>query len=112
MGGNYSFFLKKKKEKVPVPCNHDFISFPWYAKSGYNPDDKSLVCEILKPYVCRKCKYREDVRLDLLYRIPCDMESAEKYAADFQEPYLDRLTPHGIVEEQINDFIKEIKNEG
>lgn len=100
----WNFFRKKKEKNNASVCNHKYKDFPWYTVYGGDESyRRNPWLEIKEPYVCIKCKHREDKRL--LRKEFSSIHARNAALDELQEKYSDKLMPL----EQLNDMIYDMQ---
>lgn len=96
----FSFFRKKNKPSV---CNHKWKDFPWYPVYGQDRSTWKYYFRIYEPYVCIKCKERQD---KLLLSVTTDsLEERDRALREYKQKYKDKMLDLVEVEDMVQDEI-------
>lgn len=97
----FSFF--KKKIKQPTACNHKWKDFPWFDVYGRDSLTEQYFFKIMEPYVCIKCKERQD---KMLMRFASDSaEERDRMLEECKKKYKGKLLDMPEVEDMVQDEI-------
>lgn len=96
----FSFFRKKNK---PSACNHKWKDFPWYDVYGFDRSTGKYFFMIMEPYVCIKCKKRQDKQL---LKITTDsLEERNRTLSEYKQKYKDKMLDLVEVEDMVQNEI-------
>lgn len=97
----FSFF--KKKIEPPTVCNHKWKDFPWFDVYGRDSLTEQYFFKIMEPYVCIKCKERQD---KILMRFASDSEEErDRMLEEYKKKYKGKLLDMPEVEDMVQDEI-------
>ena len=104
-----------KKKKIPVEpvkkeCSHKWKDFDWYIESTCEEQrgQYKYRIRIYEPYVCLLCKKRDNRLLEDVSGITYNKKDYYREGQKLYELYFPRIKNRAIVEDQIEDTLKDI----
>lgn len=103
-------FKKKKKEPeeitIPeIPHTHVFKDMPWYMTEKYSEKQKTAEYEIIEPFICITCGFRQNVVLESQYYAGLEREDRKRIFNEVKKTYRQYLKPRAVVEDMINNIL-------